>query len=115
ERADDQHYRFPEGTVFFKTFTADERPIETRVMRLRDGQWDFAAYQWNEDATDAMRLTLDEPTPVQLTLDESDFDHIIPSRGQCRTCHEAGARRVLGYTPLSRRDGADIVAPDTDT
>lgn len=114
-RAGDDAYDFPDGTMFFKTFKAGEHPIETRVMRLVDGEWQFAAYRWNEDATSATLLDGRAPVPVEVTVDGETFEHRIPSRAQCRSCHEAGERRVLGYTPVQLDDEADIEAPDSLT
>jgi hypothetical protein len=101
-------YDFPNGTSFFKTFSADSGLVETRVMQLHEGAWHFAAYQWNEAGTDATLLDGALPVSVMVTVGSETFEHSIPSRAQCLACHEVGARRVLGYTPLQRGDDAEL-------
>jgi hypothetical protein len=103
-----EYYSFPNGTSFFKTFSTDSELVETRVMQLHDGAWQFAAYRWNEAGTDATLLDGALPVPVTVTVGSETFEHSIPSRAQCLACHEAGARRVLGYTPLQRGDGVAL-------
>ena len=47
-------WRFPAGTTFWKEFAWRDRPVETRVIRIRaDGTPAYATYVWNADGTDA--------------------------------------------------------------
>ena len=114
ERTEDG-YLFPIGTLFFKTFVYDGAPVETRVIRVDESRPQYAAYRWNDRGTEASLLDIsEEATPVEVTLGDETFTHEIPSRDECRGCHEAGDRRVLGYTPLQLGE-TPIDAPDEET
>lgn len=116
DNSDRTRWTFPAGTLFFKTFSYDElgdgalRPIETRVIRVLEEGWDAHVYQWNEDASDAERLALD--TPVEVTVRDrgsEPFTHAIPSRRDCRKCHESEPAWIIGFDELRlnhTRDGA---------
>jgi hypothetical protein len=103
-------WAFPAGTLLFKTFRfpGAARPAETRVLRRTDDGWDYAAYRWRDDADDGDLLELAEPTPVPVSVDGVAFDHLIPSRLDCRTCHEQPRGVVLGLDELGL--GADGLA-----
>ncbi|HJK95676.1 MAG TPA: hypothetical protein RMF84_00560 [Polyangiaceae bacterium LLY-WYZ-14_1] len=101
---------FPPGTLFLKTFAyptvgdPDQlRPLETRVMLRRvDGAWGYGSYLWNAEGTDAVRRSMEEATPVEVTPPngEPSFAHLVPSRDDCLACHERSASVVLGYDAL---------------
>lgn len=91
---------FPVGALFFKTFSYQDVPIETRVLRLTDGGWEFDVYLWNEDATEAELLAGLVPTEVAVTKEGETFTHEVPSTLQCRTCHESAPDPVLGFDEL---------------
>lgn len=112
-------YVAPEGALFFKTFLADApegssgHPVETRVIRVgEEGALEYAAYLWNAEGTDAERLDLRTPEPVDVRVLGEALTHEVPSRIQCVACHEAGARRILGFTPLQIDDGLADVEDD---
>ena len=44
--------------------------------------------------------TMLEPEPAPVVVDGVAFDHLIPSRLDCRTCHEAAPVPVLGFDEL---------------
>lgn len=102
------HWELPVGTLFVKTFyfpqAKDQRPIETRIIRrLQDG-WDYQVYRWRNG--DAYLLTLDRALPVRLrTPDEKLIQHSIPSRFECRNCHEHNETVIIGFDEL-RLNGA---------
>lgn len=102
---DDLPWRYPTGTVLFKTFVFETdkglRPVETRVMRkLAEGdKWEYAHYQWDDAGRDATRLDMRKTVPVTLTLASGEsLTHVIPNKLQCRSCHEASPRWVLGLS-----------------
>ncbi len=118
--------RFPEGTVVAKTFYypldfADEslgwEVIETRVMVMREGEWNVATYIWNESQTDAA-LSLDGAEMLvrwaSETGQERATDYEIPNEIACVTCHQRdGAADLIGLRPRNlnidvRRDGAEV-------
>lgn len=86
---------YPEGTLFFKTFSWEGQPVETRAMRRTLEGWDYGAWLWEGD--DATLLPMIEGVSVE------GLDHAVPSRFQCRVCHEAG-EGVLGFSPLQLAD-----------
>jgi hypothetical protein len=98
-----QPWGFPIGTVLVKTFLYEGVPIETRlIFRTADG-WDYGMYQWLSDASDAKVLSgnwAERP----LVLGDGALIHTLPSRLDCRTCHEThaaiAASPVLGISSL---------------
>lgn len=78
---------YPEGTVLAKTFVWDGAPIETRLIFKNASGWDYAIYQWREDGLDA-ELLPGNWAEVSVELDDGALTHTLPSRLDCRTCHE---------------------------
>ncbi len=99
-----EDWEFPVGTLFFKTFSYPKDggsvPVETRVIRLTEDGFVFDVYQWNEDGTDAALLESRTSTKVEVTVDGDTFEHEIPSRLQCRMCHESQEPRIIGFDEL---------------
>lgn len=104
DNSDRQAWDFPPGTLFFKTFSyegGEPERIETRVIRRTESGYDYAAYRWNEDGTDATRLSLGDSTAVKVELaDGSKVTHHIPSRFDCRSCHESNDTVIIGFDEL---------------
>jgi len=93
DTSDMDYWQFPVGTKLWKEFTRDGVRVETRYMTrvgAGPGDWKMIAYVWNE-AQD-----LAEPTLIQLD-NVNGTAHDVPSRNQCRQCHENIAGRVLGF------------------
>ena len=104
---DSMLWDFPPGTVLAKTFVYDGVPVETRLVFRNERGWDYALYQWSDDAPEARRLE-GNWAEVPLVLGEDERPHTLPARLDCRTCHEtheavAGAP-VLGVGPLQTDD-----------
>jgi hypothetical protein len=103
DSSDPDRWLFPPGTLLFKTFAYEDadaclHPAETRVMRKTDeGDWDFAVYAWNAAATEADRLELDDPFPLDVEGPDGPFTHHVPTRLECRSCHESAIGEVLGF------------------
>jgi len=91
---------FPQGTLFFKTFSDDERPIETRVLRLGEDGWEFAGCRWNEDGTDAELLDSKMGIAALVVAAGEAVEHRIPNLLECRQCHEANPSVVVGFDEL---------------
>lgn len=112
-----ERWAFPDGTFFFKTFSfhdeaGGERPVETRVMRIRDGEWEFAVYLWSDDGADAQLADITTPTEVEVGPEGDRFTHVVPSLRGCRTCHESQPGIVIGFDEL--RSNAPL-ADETET
>lgn len=102
---------FPRGTRFWKQFSVDGRPVETRLIeRLVDGGWRFATYVWNEAGTDA-RLAPGQGTHVTLA---DGRRYRIPAEADCRACHEGAPVPVLGFTTLQLSSDRDPLAPHAE-
>lgn len=105
---DDDGWRFPVGTVFFKTFAYEAGPVETRLIRRTTDGWDYAAYLWRDDGADADRLELRGPaTPVEVTDEGERFEHEVPNVLECRRCHESNPTVIIGFSELQLADGDD--------
>lgn len=91
------------GTIFTKTLSdASGRPLESRVLVRREGDWELAAYLWDGD--EAELLDGKQATPV------ADSDHVVPSQRQCRTCHESAPSPLLGFNDVQL--GRASLVPD---
>lgn len=114
-------YEFPLGTLIFKTFAFKtpaspdvEVPVETRLLRLGDDGWELAAYNWNDAGTDAELLDSKRAVSREVLTDDGDvIEHAIPSRLECRQCHESAASAVLGLSELqlAKSGSLDTLAP----
>jgi len=95
---------FPPGTLFFKTFAYDggepER-VETRVIRRTDNGYEYQAYKWNKDGSDATLISLANSVAVFVKqASGSGLRHHIPSGFDCRTCHESNDTVIIGFDEL---------------
>lgn len=87
----DGDWDFPGGTVLVKHFSVADRLVETRLfMRHPDGAWAGYTYQWNEEQTDATRVT------DGLTVPVGAQDYTFPSEADCLWCHNSAAGFTLG-------------------
>ena len=105
---------FPVGTRLWKEFSINGRKVETRMI-WRDGPdtWSYATYVWNEAQTDAALAPADGIRGVAEVAPGNR--HSIPSREDCRTCHENGtATPVLGFNALQLSTDRDPGAPHAD-
>ncbi|NVB80827.1 MAG: hypothetical protein HOV81_20690 [Kofleriaceae bacterium] len=120
DTTDMDFWEFPVGTKVWKEFTSGTTRVETRlIMRTGTGttvnDWFYAAYVWNEAQDNAVWEELG-------AVDVLGTQHDVPSKFQCRTCHEnAKPSRVLGFsaiqldydnTTAGELDLADVVAQD---
>lgn len=99
ERRPEGGFVLPPGSMLFKTFLYGDAPVETRVMRVTpDGTWEYGHYQWSGE--DAARLEMRRVVRVSVEVDGERFDHELPNKLQCRSCHESSPKGfVLGMTP----------------
>jgi len=113
DASDDTAWRFPVGTRLWKEFAFGGRKVETRMLwKAAEDTWVFAAYGWNEDQTDA-ELVSERGLPRAATIAPGKA-HAIPSVADCKTCHEAGPSRVLGFNALQLSDDRDPGAPHAE-
>jgi hypothetical protein len=95
-------WHFPPGTLFFKTFRfeSSKHAAETRVSVITEQGPRFYAYQWDDDGKDATLLDGRRVVKVPAEVGGAEFDHQIPSRLECRSCHESAPSPVLGFDAL---------------
>jgi hypothetical protein len=111
DASDPDAWQFPVGTRLWKEFGYGSR-IETRMIeRVADGSWRFAAYVWNADGTDAVRVDKGAALPV---ADAPGGRYVVPSRNDCLACHEGAAVPVLGFSALQLSPDRDPLAPHAD-
>lgn len=119
DTSDMNYWKFPIGTKFWKEFTRDGVRVETRYMvKLADESvaapmtgWYYVSYQWNatEDGTTAVTAGV---------TDANGTGHDIPSRQQCKQCHEnlrgtdGNRGRVLGFGALQLDADGDFDLED---
>src|SRR5690606_6462697 len=113
DASDPDRWLFPVGTRFWKEFSFNGRKVETRLIwRTGAGSWSFASYVWNESQTEA---TLAPPggVPAAAAIQPGTW-HDVPSRDDCRACHDGGGATVLGFTALQLSDDRDPAAPHAE-
>ncbi len=92
-------WRFPVGTRFWKEFSHQGRPVETRYLeRLADGSWRYASYVWTEDGRDAVLAPAEGLGLVRPRLPGGRYQ--VPSEADCHACHEGTGDPVLGFGAL---------------
>jgi hypothetical protein len=107
-------WEFPVGTRLWKEFAFAGRKVETRMLwRGASGAWTYASYVWNEAQTEAT-LAPAEGLPDVVAVAPGKR-HGVPSRDDCRTCHENGAAQVLGFSALQLSPDRDPGAPHAET
>jgi hypothetical protein len=108
DTSDMNFWKFPVGTKVWKEFTRGAVRVETRFMTklLADdtapGAWFYASYEWNA-AQNATTLA----SPQMGVPNANGTQHDIPTRSNCRRCHEGVPGRVLGFQAIS----LDFAAP----
>lgn len=106
-------WEFPVGTRLWKEFAFEGRKVETRMLwRATTDAWAYASYVWNEAQTEAT-LAPAEGLPGLVAVAPGKR-HGIPSRDDCRTCHENGAANVLGFSALQLSPDRDPGAPHAE-
>jgi hypothetical protein len=110
---DVNHWDFPVGTRFWKEFEFGGRRVETRLLvKTRADHWEFASYAWNQDQRDAV-LAPAEGLASVAEVAPGKF-HSVPSRDECRACHDSGRTEILGFTALQLSTDRDPLAPHAE-
>ena len=97
DATDPDAWQFPVGTRFWKEFRFSRR-AETRFIEHTAQGWRYAAYAWNDDETEAL-LAPELGIPSGVVIRDR-VRHDIPSRSDCRSCHEGSPSRILGFSAL---------------
>ena len=103
-------WEFPVGTRLWKEFAFEGRRVETRLLwRATAAGWTYASYVWNEAQTEATLAPADGQANVVAVAPGKA--HSVPSRQDCRACHENGGGSVLGFSALQLSPDRDPLAP----
>lgn len=114
DATDPDAWVFPPGSRFWKEFTHG-RKVETRLIeRLADGTWRYATYVWDADGREA-RLAPERGFASLPVASAPGGRYAIPSRGDCRACHDGAAVPVLGMGALQLSPERDPRAPHAET
>ena len=104
-------WKFPVGTRLWKEFRFNRRAETRFIERTRQG-WRYATYVWNDDESEAVLAP--EMGIAQSVETRPGVRHAIPSRMDCRACHEASPVRVLGVGALQLSPDRDPNAPHAE-
>jgi len=111
DASDPDVWQFPVGTRFWKEFRFSRRS-ETRFIEHTAEGWKYAAYAWNEDESEAL-LAPERGLPGGVVMG-GGLRHDIPSRSDCRSCHEGSPSRILGFSALQLSADRDPNAPHAE-
>jgi hypothetical protein len=81
-------WNFPSGTRIYKTFSAQGKRLETRVLTKHAdapgllASWAYVAYVWNEDGKSVRPADPD----VNETMVRG-VAHVVPTKKECERCH----------------------------
>lgn len=104
-------WQFPVGTRFWKEFRFARR-AETRFIEHTAEGWKYATYAWNDDETDATLAP--ERGIARSVVIRDNVRHAIPSRSDCKSCHEGSPARILGFSALQLSADRDPNAPHAE-
>jgi hypothetical protein len=98
---------FPVGTRFLKEFAraSDGKKLETRIWERTAAGYNFGAFRWRADQSDADYT--ESGGAAALPLDDGTA-HDIPRRNECTKCHDGEPGEGLGFSAvqLSKAAGA---------
>ena len=122
--SEDGTWAFPKGSVFIKhmdlpvddTDPSVLKKIETRFMvRGNDGSYYSLTYRWRENESDADLVEsttgADRIVNIKTANGNRQYTWHYPSSTECRTCHNSGAKQILGLN--SRQLNHEIFYPSS--
>jgi hypothetical protein len=102
DTSDMNYWKFPVGTKVWKEFTSGNTRVETRFM-MKVGEddslqasWYWASFVWDAANTSSTLFDASMGNP-----DANGTTHDVPSRSQCRRCHQNTPGRILGFQAMS--------------
>lgn len=104
-------WQFPVGTRFWKEFKFARR-AETRFIEHTASGWQYATYVWSDDEREAVLAP--ERGVLRSAVIRDTLRHAIPSRSDCKSCHEGSPARILGFSTLQLSADRDPNAPHAE-
>ncbi len=96
QSSDTGKWVFPVGTVMLKSFSFDNKLVETRLFVRHDAQtWVGYSYQWDEAQTDAT-IVPDDRRAVMFNTGTRTVAWNYPNRSDCMKCHNAAGGSTIG-------------------
>lgn len=113
DASDPDAWRFPVGTRFWKEFSHQGHPIETRYIERLPGGWRYATYVWDEVGGEA-RLAPAGGIAALPRAVAPGGRYPVPSEDDCRACHEGARVPILGFGALQLSPERDALAPHAE-
>ena len=106
DTGDANRWIFPVGTRAWKEFRVGGARIETRYfVKVAADRWEYVAYLWRADGSDADARPAGEADALETT-------HDVPDLRACNDCHRGSADGLLGVSALQLASGpADPLLP----
>ena len=111
DTSDMDYWEFPIGTKLWKEFSRDGTRVETRLIQKTgpmSDDWFMTPYIWN--------ASQDLATSTPMGQDDANgTPHDVPSRAECKQCHDRTQGDVLGFSAIQLdhpTSGADIGLAD---
>ena len=99
DTGDPERWVFPIGTRAWKEFRVGADRIETRYFtKVAADRWDYVAYLWRADRSDADALPAGAADVLGTT-------HDVPDLRACNDCHRGSADGLLGVSALQLATG----------
>jgi len=111
DASDPDAWQFPVGTRFWKEFAFGRR-AETRFIEHTAEGWKYATYAWSDDES-AADLAPERGIARSVVIRDG-VRHGIPSRSDCKSCHEGSPARILGFSTLQLSTDRDPNAPHAE-
>ncbi|MEL6107220.1 MAG: PQQ-dependent sugar dehydrogenase [Planctomycetota bacterium] len=95
-----RQWKFPEGTVFVRTFLHGKTRLETQLLHFDGISWLPYSYLWNEAQTDAELVEasgLTHSFAVDVEGRTETLDWKVHHRAQCQTCHSRERGGGIGF------------------
>ncbi|MDQ3069566.1 MAG: hypothetical protein M3R55_07540 [Acidobacteriota bacterium] len=104
-------WQFPVGSRFWKEFRFARRAETRFIEHTREG-WKYATYAWNDEETEAVLAP--ERGIARSVVIRDAIRHGVPSRSDCKSCHEGSPSRILGFSTLQLSADRDPNAPHAE-
>jgi hypothetical protein len=104
--SDPDEFDYPIGTRFWKEFyvgpEGQQKLGETRYLLRAEAGWLYTVYVWDENGANAIQNN-------DGVDDLFGTGHSVPSREQCKACHQGRVNFVLGWDFIMLGEGASGV------